>query len=295
MSKNEFISEYDTLITHFLSNEELINKIYENIAFVKKHLDKVDSTFKSDEEKQIAYRELGSIVCSCLEAVLKGAIARIDERCAQVECKEEECPYRSRLELLDELSLTRAINHLKDVRLIGLNDYDADALMKLIDLRNYTHISKHILNVNKDDMFNKEYVYEMFDCYYEFVDQLDMLVDYYFGSNRYFCLKEADGNDFEITRKMRSKEQKSFYKMKLHYLLEKALLDEKLSTDDLWYITRLDYSKFVNLDEVVEDIKEKVEYLCRNKNDPNLEKERMLSNLTKHLKRKAIIDRINAI
>lgn len=123
MSKNEFISEYDTLITHFLSNEELINKIYENIAFVKKHLNKVDSAFKSDEEKQIAYRELGSIVCSCIEAVLKGAIARIDERCTQNKCKKEDCPYRLRLEFIDELSLTSAINHLKNVRLIGLNDY----------------------------------------------------------------------------------------------------------------------------------------------------------------------------
>lgn len=294
MHNQEYISEFDTLITNFITNKALISKIYENIAFTKKHVEQVDSYFDETIEKRIAYRELGSIVYSCIEAILKGAIATIDKRCTKNNCSKK-CRYRFDLEAIDDSSFEKVFSHLKNVRLIDLIENDNDELMKLADLRNYVHISKHILNVNKDDLFNKDYVDKMFDFYYEFIDQLNMQTEYYFQSKRYLCLKEADGNDYKLTEESRKIERKSFYRYKLFCLLDEALLGKDLSYDDIWYISRLDYSKFINLDEVIMDITNRVEYLTRRADNPKEKKEEMLHNLTKYLKHKAIIDKIKAI
>lgn len=291
---NGFIIEFDRLIENFISNKTLINKIYDNLTFVKKHIDSVDSSFENDTERHIAYRELGSIVCSCIEALLKGVIAEIDSRCAKSAC-EEKCSYRLNLDNLDSLSTIKALDHLSHVRLIVLQTNMADGLMKLIDSRNYVHISKHILRVSEDRIFDKDYVYGFFDYYYELIDQLNMSVDYYFKSKRYLCLKEADGDDFESTKKLETNNRKSFYRIKVYKPLKKALLGEELSDNDEWYISRLDYSTFVNLDEIVEDIKRIIECDHGSVEDYGAEKERMLNNLKKHLKRKTTLEKINVI
>ena len=290
MKHNEYISKYDVLIENFLTNKSLITKIYENVTFVKKYTGKVDSSFKDSTDRHIAYRELGSIIYSCIEAILKGVVQEIDKKCIKNNCTDS-CSYRLDLNNLDFKGLNDILLHLTNARLVYFDEHDLEEFLKLADLRNYVHISKNITKLSNDDNFDREFVCKMFDYYYELIDQLTLLNEYYFKNDKQNCLKNADGNDYKRTKEMYIKSRKMLYTTKLHETIEKALLNKELTEDDKWYLYRLDSSKLVDFDEVSKIIKNVARYQCKEKS----EYETIKKNLTKHLKHKATIDKINAI
>ena len=63
--------DYNLLASRFISDETLSIKVQNNVTFVENYLDKIDVFFEEEVEKQIAFREMGIIVYSCIEALLK--------------------------------------------------------------------------------------------------------------------------------------------------------------------------------------------------------------------------------
>ena len=253
----------NSLITSYISDKQITFRIYQNIAFVEKYVNVVDGVFKDINEKQIAYRELGSIVYSCVEALLKSVIVEINRRCKNKGCSEEKCPYRKykTARAIDNLRQMNALRFLLDTRLFGLVSHQIDDIYKLNDLRNYVHLSKAIYNGNKDDLFTKKYVETMLGYYYEMLDQLN-LCGFYFESDN-ACLKDLDDNGFNSTTKQMSQDLELMYLMKAYGIMEKVFFRKELSNEDKWILIKICDVKFVKQDKLVKLIADSIIYYNR--------------------------------
>lgn len=251
------------LSSKYISDSNLLKTISNNILFVDKYVDLVEERFKDNEEKAIVYRQLGSIVYSCIEATLKSILVEINYHCNNRNCKDHDCKYRA-FKDNDAISLGSTLTvflHLLSTRLIGFSTYDIDRFKRLSDLRNYIHISKNINNEAKEVIFDKEYVYSLLDYYYEIVYQINS-ADYYFGDDA-LCLKEIDENGFDLTKKQTHKEMSILYLLKLYPILHKMFRNEKLSSDDGWIIKAINDKKVVDHKEVASFICGEISYYRR--------------------------------
>ena len=150
--------DYNLIASRFISDEKLSLTIQQNISFVEKYIDVVEDTFNEEIEKQIVYRELGSIVYSAIEAVLKSVLLEINKRCEKRNCNETKCRYRryNSISKINKAHTIDALIYLLNIRLFGLIPQQIDEIKRLNDLRNYVHISKSIVGSDESVSFNKE-------------------------------------------------------------------------------------------------------------------------------------------
>ena len=292
---------YNSLVSRFISDERLSLIIKENISFVEKYLYTVDETFNNAIERQIIYRELSSIVYSCIEAVLKSVLCEINNRCINRKCNED-CGYRQ-YHSNDEINVAHTFDvlmFLVNTRLLGLSPSQIDEFRKLNDLRNYIHISKNIANPVSSSCFDKTYV-ERLLFYYEILDQLD-LDDFYF-MNDDACLLLLDQNDIAFTKKQNKGDLKTHYMIKLYDTINKLLSEKELLEDDIWALKTISNNKYFDKKEVVIFIGKEISYFRRHYKDEesfNKSKQLFLERLfayinSKPLKEKLIheLDNIN--
>lgn len=293
---------YNSLASRFISDEKLSLTIKENISFVEKYLVFIDESFDNPTERQIVYRELGSIVYSCIEAVLKSVLCEINNRCIKRKCNED-CDYRQ-YHSNDEINYAHnndALTFLMNTRLLGLSPSQIDEFRKLNDLRNYIHISKNIANPVSSSCFDKTYVERLLFYYYEILDQLD-LDDFYF-TNEDACLLVLDQNDIAFTKKQNKGDLKAYYMVKLYDTINKILSNKELFEDDIWVLKTISNSKYFDKKEVVIFIGKEISYSRRYYKDEesfNKSKQLFLERLfayinSKPLKEKLIheLDNIN--
>lgn len=287
--------DYNLIASRFISDEKLSLTIQQNISFVEKYIDVVGDTFKEDIERQIVYRELGSVVYSAIEAVLKSVLLEINKRCEKRNCKESKCPYR-RCNTISKINKAHTIDvlmYLLNVRLFGLIPEQIDEIKKLNDLRNYVHISKSIDGSDKSASFNKEYVIGMLDYYYEILDQLD-LCDFYFKDNN-ACLKITDDDGFDLTEKQIQSESKSFYLLKAFHIIHKLFSNEELSENDKWVLKMLNDDRNINIEELTIFINKEAIYsrrYCKNEKEFNNLKEFVMNTLSLIVKNKSFIEKL---
>lgn len=255
--------DYNLIASRFISDHKLSLTIQQNISFVEKYIDIVENVFKEDIEKHVVYRELGSIVYSAIEAVLKSVLLEIKKRCDKKNCDIAKCKYR-KYNTIFKINAERPINalmHLLNVRLLGLSQEQINEIKSLNDLRNYVHISKSIDGSDKSTLFDKEYVIKMLSCYYEILDQLD-LGDFYFKDDK-ACLRMLDDNGFDYTEQQMQNERKSFYLSKTFHIVHKLFSDEQLSENDKWVLKMLNDDRNIDIETTATYIAKEITFSNR--------------------------------
>lgn len=251
----------DTIISTMIKN---------NILFVEKYIDLVDKHFSNKEEKEIVYRELGSIVYSCLEATLKSVLVEINNRCSNHKCTVKECKYRFSKDY-EDISKARTMNimfFLVNSRLLGLVPKDIDKYRYLNEMRNYIHISKNIGSSEESIEIDKNYVYLMLDSYYEIIYQLD-LASYYFDNDS-ICLKEVDEDGYDLTKRQTYNDLSVFYLLKIHPILYKVFTNQPLTREDKRIIKSLNDNRLVNIKEIVDHVCHEIEHHSRRIDKENI-------------------------
>ena len=84
---------YSQVLPKYITNIELSNEMLQNINFIEKYVDIVETYFVEDSDKQLAYKQLGIMAFSCVEALWKNLILAINNNCASRKCCEK-CNYR---------------------------------------------------------------------------------------------------------------------------------------------------------------------------------------------------------
>ncbi len=247
MDNKENLLMYNTFASSFIEDRGMSLRIQQNINFVLNYKDSVNTLFKKAVERQIAYRGLGIIVFSCIEALAKTIIDSFKKRCARCKFDNQDCDYKKFPDEND--SARHSLQYLFDIRFFYLSPDDYDELIQLNDLRNYVHISKNISEKINDNKFNIDYVNRILDYYYVLVDQLDLTGDYFFGKNE--CLKILDDNGIKETRHMNKKDRQLFYILKLSPILIALLSNEKMSNNDKRILKMINYPNDVDFDELL--------------------------------------------
>lgn len=245
----EYVSEYNVIASRFIQDENLSLEIQQNISFVENYIDKVEEAFDEKVEREIVYRELGVIVFSCIEALLKTVLFEIDRRCKKRKCKEKACKYwcYQSLNDINNEGVIDALTFLINTRLFMLFPNEIDELTRLNTKRNYVHISKKIGKKKLDIKFDKEYPFILLKYYYVLLDQLD-LCDFYFGKDD-TCLKELDSDGFDDTSKMHKNDISHYYLKNFLIAIRKVSFKECLSKDD-----ELDLMRYQKMDNECQEM-----------------------------------------
>ena len=238
-------NDYGGFVSRFVSDKDLGLKIKNNVLFVENNLYRVDAIFEDEIEKQIMYRELGVIVYSCFEALLKTMLKEINARC-NVRCQSAFCRYRryNTLWKIEHGKIKKLLSFLIKTRLIYFHPNEVDEIEKLNELRNYVHISKNMKKKIDDNKFDLAFVERILRYYYQLTDQFD-LCDYYFRE-RDICLKDTDEDNmrFEI-----DPVTQTYYFLSLVPALHKVYLNESLTDEDTRLLRKMDHPNEVNFNE----------------------------------------------
>ena len=228
--------EKQDYISRFILDHDLAMTIDDNIIFVEKYLDQVESNYPDKKEQEIIYKHLGAIVYSCIEATWKFVIYEINKHCELRQCKRKKCWYRLNNNL-DYLSAKGAFYFLLDTRFFGFTINDINRISYLADLRNYIHLSKYIGEKDNHDDFKKEYVGELLGYYYKIIKQLNT-ADWFFEKDN-SCLKYLDSNGFEDTNKQRKNDSNYYFFYSFLLVIDKLFDKEELIKEDKWIISNI--------------------------------------------------------
>lgn len=206
---------YEILLNKVVSEKKLADEITQNLNFVEKYLYKVDVSFEKAIDKVIAYKQLGVIAFSCVEALWKGIIMTINGNCASGDCKKG-CEYRQYVteEELNRLSPGGALKHLNNMRIISVRPFEQEGIEDLQHLRNHIHLTRAAINSDKANNFNIKFVEDILRLYYVTLNQIVLLSDFYFDKESP-CLFELDEHGYEETQKMAIKEIQSYNTYKI--------------------------------------------------------------------------------
>lgn len=209
LEKNYFDS-----LSKYISDEKFAKEIQSNIDFVEKYIDKIDTNISDEKEKQITYRQLGSIVFSCVEALWKSLVLIVNTNCEKRACKEK-CQYHKfdDVNTLSKTPLKAVLSHLVNMRLLHLLPFEEEAIETLQDLRNHIHLTKTLIDGDKSIKFNKQFVEEMLRIYYVTINQAEMHHWYY--KEEQPCLRELDGDGYVLTKEQQEYDRKEYYTNKI--------------------------------------------------------------------------------
>ncbi len=260
MNNNQTDYDYNLLASRFISDETLSIKIQNNATFVENYLDKIDFLFKEEIEKQIALREMGIIVYSCIEALLKSVLFEINKRCKVVDCgKKETCDYWKfrKLSSINEVRTIDSMLFLFDCRLFWLPPNEVNELRMLNELRNYVHISKNINKPIDDNIFTEQYVSRMLKYYYKILDQLNNS-DFYFDNIK-SCLAELDSWGMGETIKQNKLDSDIYYRLKINSAITNIIFEKELSEEEVVVLRALGLFREKVFEEIKDTILETLE------------------------------------
>lgn len=223
MNDSQFASKY-------ITDKNLSMMIKQHINYVKEYLDKVE-TIENDIYKEISYKQLGTILTSTIEAICKLMLAEINNKCKKAKCKKE-CVYRkySTNKKIQKLHIIDALEHLNNTRNFWISPEKMSVIIKLLEKRNYIHLSKYISDKNENIVFNKEFVLDLLEIYDDCIFQFDL--NEWFFENEENCLKKLDENGFEFTQIDNLFYTIRFYERTMLPIFNKIVSDYQLSNDD---------------------------------------------------------------
>lgn len=244
---------YSQVLSKYITNIELANEIQQNINFIERYVDTVESHFVEASDKQLAYKQLGIMAFSCVEALWKNLILAINNNCESRQCQEK-CSYRA-FDSFDELnraSPRQVLSHLSEVRILHVHPFEEIAIEQLQNLRNHIHLTRVLSDGNKATKFNQQFVEDMLRLYYVTINQAEMNVWYYNEDNP--CLRDMDGNAYEISKNQQRHERERYCTDKTILALIDLFYDKPLNEQNTYFLRLLSTSKALNRDYLVDDI-----------------------------------------
>ena len=230
--------EYKDVSSKIVSNQKLHTKLWQKISFVEKYVDRVDSVFSEQVERNIAYLELGSMVYSCFETILKSVLFKMFECCEKRACKEK-CGYRpcKTLKCLNNYPAIDTFRTLLNAELIRFSPREANELEMLNDLRNNIHLSKTLSDDAPDYEFDNEFVKRMLSYYYALLTQFALFPRAY--DEKPVCLKEEKNNSIESNKKYNENKKKEYYQLSVLAVLRFLFLKCELFKREEWILKTL--------------------------------------------------------
>lgn len=228
-----------------IDEKDLLKILDDNINFVEKYLNSA-SSIQDNVEKEIAFRELGVIAFSCVEAVYKLVLVKIKNRCESKKCPHtKECPYFSYK--VAKGGAIDLLNHLINARLFWLSPDMYNRLDSLRDARNYIHLSKYLGKARIRE-FDKAFVIDVLPFYYDAINQFELCKWYFENDN--LCLKELDENGYEDSEKLNIESLKQFYSFKIMMLFNKLFYQQEISLNDEFVLKKLREKDNANYEEI---------------------------------------------
>lgn len=244
---------YSELLPKYIADEKLANEIQCNIGFVEKFIDKVDACFSNDKDKQIAYRQLGSIVFSCVEALWKSIILTVNRNCEKQDCKER-CRYY-RFDTFDKLSNASPkaiLSHLVNMRLLHIHPFEGVAIETLQNLRNHIHLTRTLIDGDKSVNFNKQFVEDMLRLYYVTINQAEM--NYWYYEEAQPCLREFDGDAYQTTQKQQKLSRQEYHTNKLILACIDIFYKEPITDKNDYFLQRLSKTKDIDTRTFIDEM-----------------------------------------
>ena len=220
--------DYPSLVMKYIPDQELVHQIQINIDFIEKYLDRVDELFTTIDEQQIMYKQLGSIAFSCTESLWKSLVFAVNAKCHANNCQEKKCPYRQfdNAKRLNNAKINEIVDHLQNMRLILITQYEMDGIEELQHLRNHVHLTLSILTGDQSEKFNKNFVESMLRLYYVTLNQLEL--NRWHLEKEHACLKELDENGYEETAKRNKLEAKRYISDEIIFLTSNLFYDREI-------------------------------------------------------------------
>ena len=287
MDKNNGENLYDKLMSTLMGDEKVVATLRKNIDFVGKYMSKVETIYDNDE-REIAYRELGTVAFSCIELLLKAVLLNVNKDCLRYDC-EHKCHFICDIKTIEEKKIMETADILYDSQLLWLKEDKYDELLWLREQRNGHHLSKNLCFDIVDELYDKQYVQRMINCFFLLLNSLNEGMSYFYGI--FYCGENVDGKEAEKMGTFRKRRQTLLCTYRLLSILKKLFSDQELTDREKWTIRRLDYPSYINLNEVIELI-----YMMANshmKNNgikDNLDEKRieLLVKITKYLKKEKV-------
>lgn len=244
---------YSELLPKYIAVEILAQEIKCNIEFVEKYFDKIDTFFSNEKEKQIAYKQLGSIVFSCVEALWKSLIFIVNKNCKKRNCNEK-CEYR-KYDNPENLSCTppkSVLSHLVNMRLLYVHPFEEVAIQKLQNLRNHIHLTRTLIDGDKSINFNKQFVENMLRLYYVTINQAEMNSWYYDETQP--CLKELDGDVYNITDEQQKSAREDYHTIKIILACIDIFHKKPITEKNEYFLQCLSKTKNINIKNFIDEM-----------------------------------------
>lgn len=244
-------NDYETVLHKVVREKKLADEITRNLDFVERYLDKVNESFENETDKSIAYKQLGIIAFSCVEALWKGIIMTINGNCSSRDCHKK-CEYRQYTtdEEINRLSPDRALKHINNMRIISILPFELEGIEDLQHLRNHVHLTRAAIDSDQANKFDTKFVEGMLRLYYVTFDQIAMLSDFYFNKESP-CLYELDEHGYEETKNWTIKEIQNYNTYKIVNYCMNFIHNKFLANEDAIRLKKLKNEKNINVDEFV--------------------------------------------
>ena len=245
--------DYVALSLKYIPNKDLARQIQTHIDFVENYVDRVEELFPNVVDQQIMYKQLGIITFSCTESLWKGLVYTINMKCHTKKCSTT-CPY---IKFNSEKKLNTAkirdiIDHLQNMRLIRVSPFEMFGIESLQQLRNHTHLTRLILEGDKSDKFNKNFVENMLRLYYVTFNQLE--ANNRFLDDKSLCIKDLDGNAYEQTKLRNKEEFKTYIGDSISNMTYELFYDKPLNEDKQQILKCLSLKENFNEDTLADSI-----------------------------------------
>lgn len=230
---------YLEVAAKYISDSALAEQIQLNLDFIEKYFDEVDLRFNELKERQIVYKQLGIMAFSCAEALWKSLVFAINKHCEERDCKEAKCPYRK---FESDMKLNSAkpkeiLEHLSDTRLINILPFEMEAIEEMQELRNHIHLTRTLIDGDKSDKFNKQFVDKMLRLYYVTLNLLE-INQWYFQEYKP-CIKELDSSAYEDSKQGRIKDYQRYISDNVSYSTSDIFYNKPISEENQRILKKL--------------------------------------------------------
>lgn len=213
----------------------------------------VETYFIEDSYKQLAYKQLGIMAFSCVEALWKNLILAINNNCAGRKCCEK-CNYRvfNSFDELNRATPRQVLSHLTNVRILYVHPFEEIAIEQLQNLRNHIHLTRVLSDGNQATKFNKQFVEDMLRLYYVTINQAEMNSWYYNEASP--CLRDMDGDSYEINRKLQQQERERYYTDKTILALIDMFYEKPINEKNSHFLGFLSNFRALNVEYLIDNI-----------------------------------------
>ena len=250
---------YPQLIPKYISNVELANEIERNIEFIEKYVEMIDTHFNEDKDRQLAYKQLGIMAFSCVEALWKSLVLNINKNCASRKCNEE-CKYRKYDSnyKLNNAKPRQVLLHLTNMRILYVHPFEEVAIEQLQRLRNHIHLTRVLADGNKSTKFNRQFVEDVLRLYYVSINQAEMNAWYYNEDKP--CLRDMDDNSYNVNCQQQQSMRKSYYTDKTLLVLVDLFYKKPINENNAYFLASLSDDKILDIEYLADEMGKRLYY-----------------------------------